>query len=87
MNGKKRSAISFQQLAVISVLFAVFLIIEMVAINWRGNHTSYYRGVYESCVRAQVVNEQVTQFDLRVCEEMETRARREGWIEEELVRP
>jgi len=81
------SAFSFQQLAVLVVavvVFAGFIVLRVSQGDW---HDAYYRGVYETCVRESVVNGQVTQFDLRMCEELETRARKEGWMEEELVRP
>lgn len=59
------------------VLVAIVVVAIMV-LGWNAIRAdSYYRGVYESCVRTSFVANRTTSFDLLACSELEQRARRE----------
>ena len=51
-----------------------------ILVGWQ----TYYKAVYDTCVRMSAVNGQVTSFDLLQCREMEQRARDSGWMFQEM---
>lgn len=69
-------------------LIAAFVfLVALFVLGYTTARESYYRGVYDSCVRAQAVDGSVTQFDLMVCENTEQAARDGNWYSVRMVRP
>jgi len=71
-----------------AIILALVVVPVVFSAGWDAiGREAYYRGIYEQCVRSQVMNGIVTQFDLRTCEAVENRARRENWMHVKIVRP
>lgn len=67
-------------------IFLGLIVIVVVVFAWQSLQAeSYYRGVYESCVRTSILANRTTSFDLLACSELEQRARRENWFEHRVV--
>lgn len=60
------------------ILIGLLLIVILIAAI-QVNHNNYYRGVYDMCVRSYSINNQVTEFDLLSCKNIELQARNERW--------
>lgn len=65
------------------IIVAVIAALSISSVIWFGS-MYYYQGVYDTCVRMSAVNGQVTSFDLLQCHEIEQRARRDGWMFQEM---
>lgn len=65
------------------IIIVVTAVLSISGVLWFGS-TYYYRGVYDACVRLSAVNGRVTSFDLLQCHEIEQRARRDGWMFQEM---
>ena len=60
------------------ILIAVLAVTLVLTVQ---SKSSYYRGIYEGCVRQSEVAGKVTLFDLISCREIADHAREERWFE------
>ena len=67
------------------VLIAI-LAVTVLLLGWNTLRSeTYYRGVYETCVRQSITANRTTSFDLLACTQLERRARREQWFKHKVV--